>query len=95
METIEKCLIRVGKIFLKKFSRCVEELAECLGGAFSESLILTLRQRFSLVLKPIWKPSQNETFSFDCRAGAEIAARRIGLGWVTSLYFDTLPYASA
>ncbi len=95
METIEKCLFRVGKIFLKKFSRCVEELAECLGGAFSESLILTLRQRFSLVLKPIWELSQNETFPFDRRTGAAIAARWISLGWVLSLYDDTLPYANA
>lgn len=95
METIAKCLIRVRKKFLKKLLRCVEELAERLGGAFSESLILTLRQRFSLVLKPIWELSQNETFPFDRRAGAAIAARWISLGWVLSLYVDTLPYASA
>lgn len=80
---------------MKKLLRCVEELAERLGGAFSESLILTLRQRFSLVLKPIWKLSQNETFPVGCRAGTTIAARRIGLSWVLLLYVDTLPYASA
>ena len=80
METIAKCLIRMGKNFLKKFLRCVDELTERLGSAFSESLILTLRQRFSLVLKPIWKLSQNETFSFDCRA-----ANRSELGDLTIL----------